>query len=201
MQYLFAAVIGYLLGTMSPAYWAAKQRNTDLCRTGSCNPGTSNAFYVLGWKIGLGVGIFDIGKGVAAVLLAKWLFPQQALAMPIAGTAVVLGHMYPVWWKFRGGKGFATYIGITLALNWKLGLVIIGLIIVVTLITDYLVMGTLTTVICVPLWEGIFRRQYWAATVLAVATVVILLKHRDNYRRLCNGTELHFLGAFKKGCE
>lgn len=201
MQYLFAAMIGYLLGSMSPAYWAAKYKNTDLRSTGSGNPGTSNAFYVLGWKIGVGVGIFDISKGIAAVLLAGLLFPQQALAAPAAGTAAVLGHMYPVWWKFRGGKGFATYIGITLAMNWKLGLVILALIILVTLITDYLVMGTLTTVICVPIWEGIFRRQYWAAAILIIATGAILLKHRDNYKRLRDGTELRFLSAFKKGCE
>ena len=201
MQYIAVIILGYLLGSMNAAYWAANFKKVDLLSAGSRNPGTSNAFYVLGWKLGLSVGIFDIGKGIAAVLLIGLLFPALPLAGAVAGTAAVLGHIFPVWWKFRGGKGFATYIGITLALDWKLGLVILALIVIVTLITDYLVMGTLTTVLSVPLWKGIVSGQVIAALILGIATVVILIQHRDNYIRIRNGTELRFLRAFKKGCQ
>ena len=196
MEYAVAVVLGYLLGCSNMAYYLAKGRKADLTKAGSGNLGASNATVLLGWKAGVLVAIHDIGKAVAAVLVAKWLFPAAQFAGAAAGVACVLGHIFPFWLKFRGGKGFASYIGMTLALNWKLALCVLVAVVVVTLITDYIVCGTLTTIIVVPVYLGITHSLLMAA-ILAVATVVILIKHRENYPRMLNGTELGLRSAIR----
>lgn len=196
MEYAVAVVLGYLLGCSNMAYYLAKGRKADLTKAGSGNLGASNATVLLGWKAGILVAIHDIGKAVAAVLVAKWLFPAAQFAGAAAGVACVLGHIFPFWLKFRGGKGFASYIGMTLALNWKLALCVLVAVVVVTLITDYIVCGTLTTIIVVPVYLGITHSLLMAA-ILAVATVVILIKHRENYPRMLNGTELGLRSAIR----
>ena len=196
MEYAVAVILGYLLGCSNMAYYLAKGRKADLTKAGSGNLGASNATVLLGWKAGILVAIHDIGKAVAAVLAAKWLFPAAQFAGAAAGVACVLGHIFPFWLKFRGGKGFASYIGMTLALNWKLALCVLVAVVVVTLITDYIVCGTLTTIIVVPVYLGITHSLLMAA-ILAVATVVILIKHRENYPRMLNGTELGLRSAIR----
>ena len=145
------------------------------------------------------VGIHDIGKGVLAVLLAELLFPDLACIGAVAGVACVLGHIFPVFMKFRGGKGFASYLGMTLALNWKFALIILAIVVVVTLITDYIVVGTVTTVVSVPVAMGFLRHSVLLVAILCVATAVILYKHRENYVRIRKGTEIGLSSAFKGG--
>ena len=197
MEYAVAVVLGYLLGCSNMAYYLAKGRKADLTKAGSGNLGASNATVLLGWKAGILVAIHDIGKAVAAVLVAKWLFPAAQFAGAAAGVACVLGHIFPFWLKFRGGKGFASYIGMTLALNWKLALIIAVAVVVVTLITDYIVCGTLTTIITVPIYLGIHHGNLILTLILCIATAVILYKHRENYPRMLNGTELGLRSAIK----
>ena len=196
MNYFFVVLMGYLLGCSNMAFYLAKLRNADLRSGGSGNLGASNAVVLLGWKAGVLTAVHDIGKAVIAVLLAKWLFPELALAGAAAGVACVLGHIFPFFLKFRGGKGFASYFGMTLALNWKLALIVGIAIIVVTLVTDYIVCGTLTTIITVPIYLG-FTQGWLVALILCVATAVIAYKHRENYPRMLNGTELGLRSAIK----
>lgn len=190
MQYVIAAVLGYLLGCSSMAYYLAKIRKADLTKNGTGNLGASNATVLLGWKAGILVAVHDIGKSVLAVLAAQWLFPGVENIGALAGIASVLGHIFPFYLKFRGGKGFASYMGMTLALNWKLALCLIAAVILVTLITDYIVCGTLTTIITVPIYMGIAAHSFLLAGILLIGTAVILYKHRENFPRMLNGTEL-----------
>ena len=94
-----------------------------------------------------------------------------------------------------GGKGFASYIGMTAALNWKLALIVAVLIVVVTLITDYIVAGTVTTIVLVPVVEGITAQSWSLALILCVATAVIFYKHRENFVRILKGTEIGLRSA------
>lgn len=197
MKYSLLILMGYCLGCSNMAYYLAKGRNADLRSGGSGNLGASNAVVLLGWQAGVLTAVHDIGKAFLAVLLAKWLFPELLFAGAAAGVSCVLGHIFPFWLKFRGGKGFASYFGMTLALNWKLALILCIAIIAVTLITDYIVCGTLTTVITVPIYLGIHHRSLLLALILCIATVVILYKHRENYPRMRNGTELGLRSALK----
>ena len=197
MQYVIAAVLGYLLGCSNMAYYLAKIRKADLTKNGTGNLGASNATVLLGWKAGILVAVHDIGKSVLAVLAAQWLFPGVENIGALAGIASVLGHIFPFYLKFRGGKGFASYMGMTLALNWKLALCLIAAVILVTLITDYIVCGTLTTIITVPIYMGIAAHSFLLAGILFIGTAVILYKHRENFPRMLNGTELGLRSALR----
>ena len=188
MGYIVAILGAYLLGCSNMALYLAKMKNVDL-GGGSGNPGTSNATLLMGWRAGILVGIHDIGKGVLAVIVAELCFPELAHIGAVAGVACVLGHIFPVFMKFRGGKGFASYLGMTLALNWKFALLVMVLVALVTLISDYIVVGTVTTVLLVPAFMAFTHGLYFSA-ILCIATAAILIKHRENYVRIYRGTEI-----------
>lgn len=189
MGYVIIILLGYLLGCSNLAVYIARFKKVDL-HSGSGNPGASNATILMGWGAGIAVAVHDIGKAYLAVFLAKLLFPGLYGAAEAAGVACVLGHIFPFYLKFKGGKGFASYVGMTLALNWKFALIVIVVIAVVTLITDYLVVGTFTTIVAVPVYIGISSRSWLAAAILCVGTAVIFFKHRENIVRLIKGTEI-----------
>ena len=196
MGYLITILLAYLLGTSSMAFYLSKLCKKDFRGNGSGNLGASNAMLLMGWGAGVLVGIHDIGKGVLAVLLAKWLFPELPFVGVLAGIASVMGHIFPFYIKFKGGKGLATYIGIVLALDWRVALAAVILLVVITLITDYIVLGTVTVVTVSPIGLWLF----WGlipALILCVATATVLIKHRENYRRIWAGTEIGLRGAAK----
>lgn len=196
MEYLWIALCAYALGSSSMALYLSLLTKKDFRDHGSGNLGTSNAVLLLGWPAGILVGIHDIGKGLAAVLLVKWLFPQTALAAVVAGTACVLGHIFPFYLKFRGGKGLATYIGVLGGLDIRVALVLSALLIVVMIVSDYIVLGTMTTITLGPL--ALLFHQGWGVAVLLLAvSAVITVKHFENFRRLRNGTEPGLRGATK----
>ena len=196
MGYILAIAAGYLLSCSNMAYYLAKLKKADLRGAGSGNLGASNATVLLGWKAGVLTAVHDIGKAVLAVLVLKGLFPEAEYIGAVAGVSCVLGHIFPFYLKFKGGKGFASYFGMTLALNWKLALCIAVAVVVVTFVTDYIVCGTLTTIITVPVYLG-FTVSWLLAAILFVATAVILYKHKENYPRMLNGTELGLRSAIK----
>ena len=143
MTYVITALAAYLLGTSNMAYYLAKWKRADLRSGGSGNLGASNATVLLGWRAGVLVAVHDIGKSALAVFLAQLLFPDTAFIGATAGVASVLGHIFPFYLKFRGGKGFASYIGMSLVLNWKVALAVLALMVVLTVVTDYIVVGTM----------------------------------------------------------
>lgn len=190
MEYLLVIVAAYLLGCSNMALYISKMKKVELRDGGSGNLGASNATALMGWRAGIAVAVHDIGKSALAVLLAKFLFPQLPLIGAVAGVASVLGHIFPFYLKFKGGKGFASYIGMTLALNWKFALVIMALVLIVTLITDYIVVGTTLTILSAPVYMGLAEHSVLLALILCIATLVIIYKHRMNYVRIYKGTEM-----------
>lgn len=188
--YFLSALLGYLLGCSSMALYLSKGKGVDMRAGGSGNLGASNALVLMGWKAAVLVGAHDIGKAALAVLLAKLLFPALPHIGAVAGVACVLGHIFPFYLRFRGGKGFASFLGMTLAMNWKFALVVLLIVVLVTLITDYIVAGTVSAVIMVPVYMGVSAHSLLLPAILLVATGVILLKHRENYARILNGTEI-----------
>lgn len=195
LSYILIIVLAYILGSSSMSLYISKLKKVEIRDKGSKNLGASNAMLVFGWKYGILVALHDIGKAALAVILARYFFPELQYAGAVAGVASILGHIFPFYLKFKGGKGFASYFGMTLALNWKLALVIGILIIVATLITDYIVVGTTLTITLVPAYFG-FATQGWIfPAILLIATVVIVYKHRMNYVRIYNGTEIGLRSA------
>lgn len=102
--------------------------------------------------------------------------------------------MFPFYLRFKGGKGFASYLGMILAINWKFALCILAAVVILTVLTDYIVVGTVTSVVSFPIYTAI-RSGWIPLAILCVATLAILIKHRENFVRIWNGTEMGLSGA------
>ena len=142
VRVVISALIGYLLGCISPSFLIGKRRGYDVRETGSKNAGASNTIIMAGKFAGVLVAVLDILKAAASWWIAAALFPELEFAGQIAGAACVLGHMFPFYLKFKGGKGFASYLGMILAINWKVALCILAAVVILTVLTDYIVVGT-----------------------------------------------------------
>ena len=195
MEYILVIVLSYILGSSNMAKYLAAIKKVDLTAGGSGNLGASNAVILMGWGAGVLTALHDIGKSALAVILARLVFPDAPYIGAAAGVAAVLGHIFPFWMKFKGGKGFASYLGMTLALHWKFAIAVLLLVVVVTLITDYIVAATTTTIILVPIGLGLLTQSIILPLILLVASLVIAWKHRENYVRIYNGTEIRFRKA------
>ena len=195
MQYILVIFLSYILGNSNMAKYIAAVKKVDLSAGGSGNPGASNAVILMGWGAGALTAVHDIGKSALAVVLARLMFPDLPLIGAAAGVASVLGHIYPFWMKFKGGKGFASYLGMTIALHWKFAIAVLLLVVVVTLITDYIVAATTTTIVIVPIGIGLLTQSLLIPLILLVASAVIAWKHKDNYVRMMSGTEIRFRKA------
>ena len=195
MQYVIVILLSYILGSSNMAKYLAAIKKVDLTAGGSGNLGASNAVILMGWGAGVLTALHDIGKSALAVILARLVFPDVPHIGAAAGVAAVLGHIFPFWMKFKGGKGFASYLGMTLALHWKFAIAVLLLVVVVTLITDYIVAATTTTIILVPIGLGLLTQSIILPLILLVASLVIAWKHRENYVRIYNGTEIRFRKA------
>ena len=194
--YILTVLGGYLLGCSSMAYYVSRWKKVNLSTNGSGNLWASNTTILLGWRMGILVALHDIFKGAAAVLLAKWLLPDLTYAPVAAGCACVMGHLYPFYLKGKGGKGFASYMGMLLALDWRLGLALIGVSLLVTFLSDYIVVGTLTTVVVGPVWIG-FTQSWVSAVIMLAVTAVIFYKHRENLHRILRGSEVGLRSTLK----
>lgn len=194
--YILTVLGGYLLGCSSMAYYVSRWKKVNLSTNGSGNLGASNTTILLGWRMGILVALHDIFKGAAAVLLAKWLLPDLTYAPVAAGCACVMGHLYPFYLKGKGGKGFASYMGMLLALDWRLALALIGVSLLVTFLSDYIVVGTLTTVVVGPVWIG-FTQSWVSAVIMLAVTAVIFYKHRENLHRILRGSEVGLRSTLK----
>lgn len=190
MAYFLVICMGYLLGCSSMALYLSKWKKVNMKENGTGNLGASNATALMGWRYGVLVALHDIGKSALAVILAKLLFPELEFAGAAAGIASVMGHIFPFYLRFRGGKGFASYWGMTLALNWKLALAIFVAGLLITFITDYIVLATTTTVITVPAYLGFTTNSLILVLILCIGSAVIVYKHCKNYVRILNGTEI-----------
>ena len=195
MQYILVIALSYLLGCSNMAVYLAKHNRVDLSAGGSKNPGASNAVILMGWRAGVLTAVHDIGKSALAVVLARLVFPDLEYIGAVAGVSSVLGHIFPFWMKFKGGKGFASYLGMTIALNWKISIVVLLMLVVITLVTDYIVAATANTIIIVPIWMGIASHSLVLALILLVGSAVIAWKHRENFVRIYKGTEIGFRKA------
>ena len=136
-EFFVSIVLGYLIGCINPAWIIARLKKTELRQKGTGNLGATNVFLTLGKRIGIFVMLLDIGKAYAVVLIARIIFPQFALAGVLAGAAAILGHMFPFYLGFKGGKGSACLGGAILGLDWKLFLALLLLGIVIAFLVDY----------------------------------------------------------------
>jgi acyl phosphate:glycerol-3-phosphate acyltransferase len=185
---IIAVAIGYLLGSLPFGYWAGRLRGIDLRLAGSGNTGATNAMRVLGVKVGLPVMALDIGKGVAAVLIARALTGNDIVPV-LAGAAAVAGHMYPLFLGFKGGKGVATGAGTMFALVPWIGLAAFAVWLSVSLATRYVSIGSVVAAVAYPA-AAFATGQPWPVRLFALgAGAWVIWRHRANIARLRAGTE------------
>ncbi|MDA3865856.1 MAG: glycerol-3-phosphate 1-O-acyltransferase PlsY [Salinivirgaceae bacterium] len=189
-------VIAYLLGSIPSAIWIGKSFfNKDVREHGSGNAGATNTFRVLGWKPGVIVFIIDTIKGFFAVyimgLLSTSMPEYTTLVSIVAGLMAVIGHIYPVFAQFRGGKGVATMLGIILGIHPAAALLSLAVFAVTFLITQYVSAGSMMAALSFPIFVFfVFHPDdvYLRIFSLLLATI-LFYSHRTNISRLIKGTE------------
>jgi len=192
-SWILVWIICYLLGSISFGYLITRiVKGVDIRNYESGNAGATNVSRVLGKKIGLLVLLLDGLKGAAAVGLA-YLVTGSALVMAIAGIAAILGHNWPIFLRFRGGKGIATTFGVTLSLAFVPAVISALLAILVILITRYVSLGSLISISLLPFvilaftyFQELSMVYFWTTLVMAILAIY---QHRNNIRALLNGTE------------
>ena len=183
---LFALVFGYLLGSIPFGLILTRMAGLgDVRSIGSGNIGATNVLRTGNKKLAAATLVLDMLKGTVAVLIAGIASPEAAI---IAGFGAFLGHIFPVWLKFKGGKGVATYLGVLLGLFWQGALIFAAVWLIVAYTSRYSSLAALFAAIIVPIALYIIGVHQIAALFL-VLTIIVFIKHRANIQRLVSGTE------------
>lgn len=184
---LFLAVLlaAYFIGNLSPATILSKAAGIDIRREGSGNPGTTNVLRVMGKKAAVVTLLIDVAKGVAAVLIGRYI-GGEPLAV-VSGLAVFAGHIWPVCFQFKGGKGIATGLGILLAISPVIGLLCLAAAAAGFLISRRVSVGSLLAAASLPFLSWYFMPDY--IVVFALMAAIVYIKHRSNIVRLLKGEE------------
>lgn len=183
-------VVGYLLGSISFAVLVVRAvRGTDIRTVGSGNAGATNVLRAHGKKLALLVALLDVGKGAAAVALMR-LVTADPFWAAAGGVAAVLGHVFPIFYGFRGGKGVATAIGAFLVLAPVPLLCSLAVFVVVVALTRYVSLGSVISMVLLPPVAGLlFHAPRPVVRAAAVVALLVVLKHLGNLKRLARGEE------------
>lgn len=183
---LLSLIFGYLLGSVPFGLILTRMAGLgDVRAIGSGNIGATNVLRTGNKKLAAATLILDMLKGTAAVLLAGIAGPEAAIA---AGLGAFLGHIFPVWLQFKGGKGVATYLGVLLGLFWKGALIFAAAWLLVALATRYSSLAALVAAVITPI-ALFFIGYHQIAFLFLILTIIVFVKHRANIQRLVSGTE------------
>lgn len=205
-QVLVIAIISYLIGSINPSIILSKLLKKEDIRTqGSGNAGTTNTLRVLGKGPAIIVLIIDVLKAVVAVFLGRWIgtlgsYTPEVMAelhdyaIMASALGAILGHNFPIYYGFKGGKGVATSLGVLLVVEWKIGLVCLVFAIVLMALTRMVSLGSIAAAILYPVLVFVlpgtaFNNNWLYLGFAVVLAVLVLVRHRANIKRLLNGTE------------
>jgi glycerol-3-phosphate acyltransferase PlsY len=208
MNFLIAAAIGYLLGSIPFGLLLTRAVGIDIRSIGSGNIGATNVLRTGNRWLAAATLVLDAGKGLVAVLVARYFLAPGAvsplaadLILYAAGIGSFLGHVFPVWLGFKGGKGVATYIGVLLGWNWVVGLVFCAVWLLIAFTRKYSSLAALTSAATAPIFAyglaGTDTQAFPFAAACAVLSFILYFKHWPNIRRLMDGTEPK-IGSEKK---
>ena len=197
-------VLGYFLGSIPFGYLLVRLTGGgDIRYLGSGNIGATNVARTSGWSVGVATLVLDIAKGFLAVWLPQHFTGGNIRFMMYAGLAAILGHVFPVWLRFSGGKGVATALGVFLAICWPATAAAVLLFLLVTLFWRYVSLASISAAAALPLLVYLlYAPRHAPPTAISASTllaaVVVIVKHRDNIERLLAGTEPRFDLSRKK---
>ena len=193
--WLISLPVAYLLGSIPFGYLLVRFfRKQDIRETGSGNIGATNVARSGAKGLGLLTLVLDLLKALIAVKIAAYLAPGNFDVAVGAAIAAIVGHMFPVWLGFHGGKGVASGLGVFLALAWKPSLVMFGIFLVIAFATRYVSLASMIAASTYPILAWLFHHQETAFTAFGyvIIPVLIIAKHHTNIRRLLAGTESRF---------
>ncbi len=194
MDYVLAAIVGYFLGTIPFGLLITRAAGLgDVRKIGSGNIGATNVLRTGRRELAALTLVLDAAKGVAAVFIARFFWPGEP--MFIAAIAVFLGHCFPVWLRFKGGKGVATMIGVLLGLAWPVGLIFCAVWLFIAFAQRYSSLAALTAAVTSPIFAYVAWLMDWTpygielAATAALLAALLIFNHRANIGRLLSGTE------------
>ena len=196
LYYVILGVISYFVANFSSARFIAKTKHDDITRYGSGNPGTLNTWRAFGFWAGILTFVLDMLKGLIPTLVAYFAFKHVAgcsaeIAVYVAGFSAVLGHIFPVLYGFKGGKGIATSIGVFLVINWWMSLIAFVVMVVGMLFIKYASIFTIGFVVVVSVVEiCLINPANWVNYIFVCGILLLVLyAHRANIVRLIKGKE------------
>lgn len=206
MEFILFGLIAYLLGSIPTSVWVGKAKfNVDVREHGSNNAGATNTFRILGKKAGIFVLVVDICKGAFAVLLpfiigfAEWKSDELIHLQLVTGVLAVLGHIFPLFAGFNGGKGVATSLGVIIGIHPPAALICIGVFLLFFILSSFVSLGAILSAISFPLTINLlFSNENFPLMIFSVllATAVVLAHHK-NIKRIIDGNE-NKMNLFKK---
>lgn len=204
MEYVFSVFLGYLLGSVNPAYIFGRLKGFDIRQRGTKSAGASNAKICLGWGYFIVTVIYDISKAYISRFVISKVFPNNLYLPVLAGVLAVLGHCFPFYLQFKGGKGFASFIGLSLYINFKYSLIIFSCGACVVLGFKLYRSGNGVQTLGFPAFmmiSGLYPPI--SCLTVCLASFVILAKHKANFLKLKTGEEIGIngkkIGFGKKG--
>lgn len=197
MAFLCAIIIGYLLGCVNSAYFLGKLHGFDIRTKGSFSAGASNAKITMGWPYFFIVLAYDLCKAALAVFIIDRLFPGIYPAKVLAGCCAVVGHCFPFYLNWKGGKGFASYIGLMAYLDITFAAACSAVCVLVSFLLNWIVAGTLVNIISFPIWMAVVRKADWLSVLfISLTTLLIIWKHRVNFVKLAHRQEIGINGNY-----
>lgn len=201
--YFTVIIIGYLFGCLQWSYILSKTfLNVDIRTLGAGNAGASNTVISIGWKLGVLVAILDILKAIISIFIIKHLFKisfieENYFLLYLNGLFVILGHDFPFFMKFKGGKGAASLLGMLIGIDYKLGILGFFIILIITIVTDYIALGTLG----LNLFLALSAYLYYGMNSVLISLILLFIAiylHMPNIKRILIKEEKGLRGVLKK---
>lgn len=195
-SYILSILIGYLIGCFQSSYILVRIiKKIDIRSVGTGNAGASNAVISLGWRFGVLIGLLDIGKAILSLFIVRMIFKgevsqvQLSFLLFLNGLFVIIGHNHPFYMNFRGGKGTASLIGMLVALDWRMAIIGILCIVLITLITDYIALGAIGLVLGLVISTIYFKYGIDSIAVSMIICSMGVYRHIPNIHNILRGTE------------
>ncbi|WP_152657710.1 glycerol-3-phosphate 1-O-acyltransferase PlsY [Oceanobacillus sp. CFH 90083] len=198
LKLFVALACGYLLGSLNTAVVIGKIYGKDIRSHGSNSAGLTNTLRVLGKSAAVFVLLGDILKGVIAcfigLLLGVYFYSggsMESVSLLVAGAGAVIGHNWPVYFKFKGGKGALTAVAVLFMIDWVMALLCLAFFVIIIAVTRYVSLGTIcaTMLIAVISFMPVFDHTLYFNLFVSLMALIIIFKHRENIKRLLSGTE------------